>query len=319
LASYRDESGQILLAGALQAAAVDLATHGTQALIVTGFCVMADAGPTAETDGPPGAVYLAAMLRRVGIEAAVSTDAVGAPVVREGLSAAGLPESLLVEIPLDASDAAILAVVASSYSHVVAVERVGPSHTLESIAAQYPTDEAVRREFAEQLPVAERNVCHNMRGTSIDAHTASLDLLFPPVGDALDGDGDAELPRSIGIVDGGNEIGCGRIPWDVVRRAVTNGMGGTIACRVATDHTIVAGVSNWGAYALGAAVAVLRGHGDDVREWTSLRQRELIEAMVVCGGAVDGVTKRRECTVDGLAMDDYLAVFEAIRAAVLGD
>ena len=47
----------------------------------------------------------------------------------------------------------------------------------------------------------------------------------------------------------------GKIPWDVIRRNVPNG--GLIACRVPTDHLIVAGVSNWGAYALAAGVALL--------------------------------------------------------------
>src|SRR5205807_1527308 len=62
---------------------------------------------------------------------------------------------------------------------------------------------------------------------------------------------------TIGVGDGGNEIGMGKIPWDVIRRNVPNG--GLIACRVPTDYLIVAGVSNWGAYALAAGVALLRG------------------------------------------------------------
>ena len=39
--------------------------------------------------------------------------------------------------------------------------------------------------------------------------------------------------------------------------------GGLIACRVPADYLIVAGVSNWGAWALGAGVALLR----DGRQW----------------------------------------------------
>ena len=35
--------------------------------------------------------------------------------------------------------------------------------------------------------------------------------------------------------------------------------GDLIHCRVPTDHLIVAGVSNWGAYALAAGIYVLRG------------------------------------------------------------
>jgi hypothetical protein len=68
---------------------------------------------------------------------------------------------------------------------------------------------------------------------------------------------------------------------------------------------------------LGAAVAVLRGQRDAVERWTAEHQRKLIEAMVEQGGAVDGVTKRREPTVDGLSMPEYLGVFEEIRRIVL--
>lgn len=263
-------------------------------LVVTGFCVTTDAGVTAETDGPPGAIYLAAMLQAAGIEARVTSDTYGTPLLRAGLAVVGLEPDTLVEPA------------AENYSHLVAVERVGPSHTTASIAAQYPSGDPRCNEFERLVPTAEHNVCHNMRGVSIDAHTAPLHRLF-----------ESTSATTVGIVDGGNEIGCGSIPWHVLTRAVAQGSGATIACRIATTYTIVAGVSNWGAYGLGAAVAVLRGRRDVVEAWTAARQRTLIKAMVRDGGAVDGVTKRREPTVDGLPPDDYLAVFDDVRRSVL--
>jgi len=60
---------------------------------------------------------------------------------------------------------------------------------------------------------------------------------------------------TIGIGDGGNEIGMGKIPWDTIRRNIPNG--GLIACRVPVDHLIVAGVSNWGAIFAMATLALL--------------------------------------------------------------
>ena len=48
-----------------------------------------------------------------------------------------------------------------------------------------------------------------------------------------------------------------RSPGTSIRRNIPDG--GLVACRVPTDHLIVAGVSNWGAYALAAGVALLRG------------------------------------------------------------
>src|SRR4051812_7114561 len=105
LASYRDAAGRTLLAGHLESAARDLLEHGGRVLIVTGFAIRANDGVRAETDGPPGAIYLAAMLRAAGIAVAIATDGVGAPVVLAGLIAAGLPTNLLIEFPQASNDA----------------------------------------------------------------------------------------------------------------------------------------------------------------------------------------------------------------------
>ncbi len=50
---------------------------------------------------------------------------------------------------------------------------------------------------------------------------------------------------TIGVGDGGNEIGMGRVRARVVRD-VPNGA--KIASVVRTDHLMVAGISNWGAW-----------------------------------------------------------------------
>src|SRR5438477_11762836 len=91
---------------------------------------------------------------------------------------------------------------------------------------------------------------------------------------------DRELVN-IGIGDGGNEIGMGKVAWDVIRRNVPNG--GLIACRVPTDYLIVAGVSNWGAYALAAGIALLRGKRLDRELFDVEQERELLRLMIETG------------------------------------
>ena len=59
---------------------------------------------------------------------------------------------------------------------------------------------------------------------------------------------------TIGIGDGGNEIGMGKLHQRVVEH-VQNGA--TIASIVPADHLITAGVSNWGGSALAAALFIL--------------------------------------------------------------
>jgi hypothetical protein len=52
-------------------------------------------------------------------------------------------------------------------------------------------------------------------------------------------------------------------------------------------------------------------------EWNADDLQSLLETLVQAG-AVDGVTRRPEATVDGLPLGEYLRHFTAIRTAVVG-
>ncbi|MBI4083368.1 MAG: DUF4392 domain-containing protein [Candidatus Lambdaproteobacteria bacterium] len=144
---------------------------------------------------------------------------------------------------------------------------------------------------------------YNMRGRDISAVTAPLDEMFLAAAAA-------GLP-TVGIGDGGNEIGMGRVA-ELVRQTVAEGA--RIACVVPTEHLIVAGVSNWGAWGLVGALGVLAGR-DLLPSVVEVRADV---AALLAAGAVDGVTRRPEPTVDGLPLEASLAVLEAIRAVVTG-
>lgn len=102
----------------------------------------------------------------------------------------------------------------------------------------------------------------------------------------------------------------GRVPWHVVRSNIVNGE--LVACRTAADYLIVAGISNWGAYALGAGVRILQGAKHDDSLYDPKRERELLQTMINAGPLVDGVTLRHETTVDGLPFDQYCETMSAI-------
>ena len=110
---------------------------------------------------------------------------------------------------------------------------------------------------------------------------------------------------TIGIGDGGNEIGMGSFAWETLAQAVGGEAAGRIAARIGTDFALVAGVSNWGAYALALSVAALRGQAAEANAWHESAERQLIETLVAAG-ALDGLTLRAEATVDGLPLDEYL-------------
>ena len=77
-----------------------------------------------------------------------------------------------------------------------------------------------------------------------------------------------------------------------------------IASVVRVDHLVVAGVSNWGAYGIVAQLGRLTGRA---LLHTPADERRLIAACVDAG-AVDGITRRRERTVDGLPADTHAAI-----------
>ena len=108
----------------------------------------------------------------------------------------------------------------------------------------------------------------------------------------------------------------GRFPWEELARRLRGDHAARIPCRVATDWTIVAGTSNWGGYALAAATLVLRDRVDVLTPWDREHERRVLEAMVRDGPAVDGVTRRREATVDGLPFITYIQPWEGIRRLI---
>ncbi|MEK6800259.1 MAG: glutamate cyclase domain-containing protein [Planctomycetota bacterium] len=142
----------------------------------------------------------------------------------------------------------------------------------------------------------------NMRGMDITATTAPLDELFLQAG--------RRGLTTIGIGDGGNEIGMGKVFADALA-AIPNGK--DIASTVPTDFCIAAGVSNWGAYGLAGALSVLVGR--DLLP-SAGECAEGIQQIVRDGAAVDGRTHRRESTVDGLPLSQTLHMLESIRGLI---
>jgi hypothetical protein len=135
-----------------------------------------------------------------------------------------------------------------------------------------------------------------MRGIDVTDRMCAAHVLFDDRRRSL---------TTIGIGDGGNEIGMGKVPWEVIRANVP--LGGTIACRVATDFLIVAGVSNWGAYGLAAGVWLARGRRLDPSIFDPKRERVLLQIMVERGPLVDRVSRRPQVSVDGLDFEAYTA------------
>lgn len=275
--------GAIARAGAAAGAARAL-RRARRVLIATGFAVGPD---MPETDGPPGAAVLGRALRLLGARVTYVTDRINAPVLGAALETLGEPRPIVV-YPHD-GDVAPGMLAAERPTHLVAIERPG------------------RNRAGDYL---------NMRGESVAAWNAPLDALFLCRG--VRGAGSRRRwpekgarwlrPITIGIGDGGNEIGMGTAR---ARLARLGRLPARIASVVPVDHLVVAGVSNWGGYGVAAALSRLAGR--DLLHTPELEAR-LVEACVAAGAA-DGVTRRREATVDGLPLATHMAVVELLRWA----
>ncbi|MBX9626931.1 MAG: DUF4392 domain-containing protein [Gemmataceae bacterium] len=268
-------------AGDFAAACLSIASHSRPWIeVVTGFYIPTADPPAYETDGPLGALLLANTLRAIGGAASVLTDRQCAEAICYGVS--GLvdpPFRIQDHIPLPGDR--WLAIIESEWppsgrdpTHLIALERVGPGAD---------------------------GRCRTMRGVDVTDLTAPAHLGFS----------DRKTVPTIGVGDGGNEIGMGKVPHDTVVKNIPNG--DLIHCRVPTDHLIVAGVSNWGAYALAAGLFVLRGVKPPSDLFDPDREREILEAMVWGGPLVDGVTGQQAATVDGLSWDEYAEPLVRIR------
>jgi hypothetical protein len=137
-----------------------------------------------------------------------------------------------------------------------------------------------------------------MRGRDITPHMSPAHRLFEATSRRQ------PTGTTIGIGDGGNEIGMGKLSWDLLRRNIPGG--DLVACRVPCDHLIVCGVSNWGAYGLAAAVRLLRAAPADAELFDVDRERVLLRIMVERGPLVDGVSGEQDVSVDGLPFERYV-------------
>jgi Domain of unknown function (DUF4392) len=137
----------------------------------------------------------------------------------------------------------------------------------------------------------------SMRGESVGEWNAPLDELF------------VQAPRrvvTVGVGDGGNEIGMGTLR---ARLARAGARVAKVASVVAARHVVVAGVSNWGAY--GVVVELARLSKRPLLH-TAEEERGMIRACVAVG-AVDGITRKREATVDALPLEAHAGMVELLR------
>lgn len=138
----------------------------------------------------------------------------------------------------------------------------------------------------------------NMWGDSITGQTACIDTLFELAAQK-------KIP-TIGVGDGGNEIGMGNVRQVILEKLELN------PCVVTVDDLIIATTSNWGAYALAAYMAKLSGRP----VFITYEEIEEYMAQIVALGCVDGVTKQKKMGTDGFSMEIEKEIITSLKEAI---
>ncbi|MEE9199207.1 MAG: glutamate cyclase domain-containing protein [Dehalococcoidia bacterium] len=225
--------------------------------------------PGYETDGPVGALVLGRALERVGYRVHHVTD--GCTEMLRDLM--GGPGEKVINFPVSDHDS----------SKKLAGEILSDLRPAVAVAVE-------RCAFNRDLRYI------NMHGGDITEHTAKLDYLFLGV------------ERTVGIGDGGNEIGMGLL-YDSIPQVST--LAKDPATTPAT-HLVIASVSNWGAYGLVGYISIHTGQ--DLLP-TVEEERKMVERWVDMGG-VDGFSGEKTYSVDGLSLDENSAVMAELRREV---
>ncbi|NWZ62257.1 GLUCM protein, partial [Acrocephalus arundinaceus] len=207
-------------------------SHAGSVLITTGFPTHFSHQPPEENDGPPGALAIAAMLQALEKQVAIVTDQramdLNKKIIEEAVQLGILKKPIpLLSYQRESADSALMFLCESGnpgrprFDHLVAIERAGMA--------------------------ADGNY-YNARKVNIKHLVDPIDELFLAA---------QTIPgvTTTGVGDGGNELGMGKVK-DAVKKHIKNG--DVIACDVEADFTVVAGVSNWGGYAIACALHVLR-------------------------------------------------------------
>jgi hypothetical protein len=195
-------------------------------------------------------------------------------------------------------------------THLIFIERVGPNHTIESFLAQERAGTPLLKDFETILPPRLRNRCFNSRLEDITRFTAKTHFLLE-FGKKWN-----PFIKSIGIGDRGNEIGSGKIPWEVFKAHAITNREPVFCCRLKTDHFISCGISNWGGYAFMAGVALAKGRLDVLEKISPEQEGRVLDHLIHHGPSIDGITLKQDYSVDGIEFNDYMKVIGRLKEIV---
>jgi len=265
---------------------------GDTVFIATGAGV-APALPLGETDGPPGAAVLArALARGFGCRVVLVTEDIHLA-----------PVEACAEVASQALDGQGSITVVSFPKGLEAGRQAA-----KGLFQEYNPTAVV---FVERDGPNAEGYFHGVRGDFREPDAVGHVYLLADLAKA-------QNILTVGVGDGGNEVGFGD-----VRAAVTavhplgaiskGGFASGVITVTATDVVVAASVSNWGAYAICAALAYLTGKPDLIH--SPELERDMVEACVR-GGGRDGANGLHQASVDGIDLDGHAAFVQLLNSIV---
>ena len=219
----------------------------------------------AETDGPPGAVVIGNALHDLGYNVVHVTDRYAASL----MSATGGDHARVIEFPIVDDDT-------SREFATGLLKEVEPSVIIS----------------IERCGLTSEGLYRNMRGRDLTAYNARIDHIF------------TDAHATVGIGDGGNEIGMGNLADQIPKIDTLV----ELPCVTRTTELVIASVSNWGGYGLVAALSQLCGR--DLLP--SIEEERRLMTQTVDLGAVDGMSAVQEYKVDGFTFNENSETVQAL-------
>ena len=209
-----------------------------------------------ETDGPPGAIAIGNALAALGKEVIYVTDSYTAPLFTDDVLETGRVEVFPIADHETSKEFARKLRNEIKPAFLVSIERAGLSQDKKYL---------------------------DMVGRDITAYTAKIDYLF------------YGQENTLGIGDGGNEIGMGNLA-QYIPAVETLPDNPAVTC---VTKLLLASISNWGGYGLVAALCKLTGKNIlPSVDWEKEIVRKIIKK-----GAVDGVSGKAILAVDNFDLE----------------
>jgi len=271
---------------------IDKVKTGDNVFLVTGTANLAHL-PKGEDDGPPGIASLARAVR-IGLGAV--------PIL-----VAGNEDMDSICKSVEAGEVLVLDYEqAKATSSAAGAAVTFPTYGREGREESKKFAVKILDEYAPTAAISVEVVGPNKKGVKHFGAGYDMETMDKQSGvEYIFSEAGARGILTIGVIDQGNEIGCGTIEEDVRRITPYADVcrcpcGAGIACATKTDIVYPAAISNWGAYGITAMVAYLLGNPEILQD--TYTERRILEACIRAG-ACDGVVGRTCMSVDSV---DYL-------------